>query len=99
LSAVVTGAIYLFFAVLTGRARLRGSSGDCGCFGALPASIDNVAVIRSAVFAALCACLAYARLNAWLPTYEVGAAAILFVLVTLGGAALQIVLEIRLSRA
>jgi hypothetical protein len=69
-SAAVAALGYALLAGVLERARRLGATGECGCFGALPASIDLGGVLRNAVFAALSAAIAAARWHGLLPMYD-----------------------------
>jgi hypothetical protein len=96
-SAACLSLFYLAFGVVIERARRRGASGDCGCFGALPARIDRVAVVRNLGFALAAATLAVGRAVGVLVSYEPASAAAATVGLVLASAALDTYLSIRVS--
>lgn len=94
-TALVAGLLYLFFAAALLRARLRGSNGDCGCFGALGGTIAVASVARNGAFVVAAVGLAYLRDQGRLTMYEPAAASALVVIFTLAAAAADTVMATR----
>jgi hypothetical protein len=94
-TGVTTGLLYLGFAALLFRARLRGTTGECGCFGALASRIDAASIVRNLVLALGSFSVAYLRESGQLVPYEPGLAAALVAVFTVGAATTDTILEIR----
>ena len=95
LTGIAAGVLYLGFAFLLLRARLRGASGDCGCFGTFSSNIDYASSGRNLILSVGAFGVAYLRSQGWFALYEPGLAATLVVAVTLGAAAADTILTIR----
>jgi hypothetical protein len=97
-SALLAALVYVALTALMARARLMGASGDCGCFGALGGQIDTGALLRNLGFALAALALAYARANALAVDYELRAGLIGLVILALGSASVETVLDVRQAR-
>jgi hypothetical protein len=88
-------ALYAVFGVVLMRARRMGASGDCGCFGALPAGINGQAIARNVVLAAGSLGLTYLRSAGLVGAYDLGSAMVLVIVLILASATTDTLLEIR----
>jgi hypothetical protein len=94
-SALIAVVVYLGLALVLLRTIRAGSSGDCGCFGALAGGIDARGVLRNIALGVACLGLAFVRRDELLGTYEVSTAVLVLSVVTLAAAAIDTVLEVR----
>ena len=97
-TAAALSLAYIAFAVALERAHRRGAAGDCGCFGALRATISRAAVGRNLALAALALLLTVVRATSLLDTYELGLAMGAVVALGLGSASLDTALSVRAAR-
>lgn len=92
-TAVLAAALYFALGLALFRARLRGQSGDCGCFGAIAGGIDERAVLRNALVAAGALSLGFAPAAGLLPPYGWYTALLVVGLLALAAAALDTFLD------
>ena len=97
-TGVMAGALYVGFAALLQRARARGGSGDCGCFGTLSSRIDSASIGRNLLLSVGSFGVAYLRSQRAVAQYEPGAAAALVVAFALAAAAADTLMSIRRPR-
>jgi hypothetical protein len=96
-TAIVTALGYLLLASALERARRLGAIGECGCFGALAASIDRAGVLRNLAFAVLAMAVAVARGTGLLPAYDVLLGVWSVIAIALAAAACDTALAVRAS--